>query len=162
MAKRPLIIGVCGAGVGDASLADQAFEVGQRIAHAGAVLVCGGLGGVMEAACRGAFLAGGTTLGILPGSEHADANPFVKIAIPTGMGYARNVIIVQTAHVVIAIGGEYGTLSEIALARKCGRPVIGLNTWPLHTLSVTTTPPLIPADSPEVAVSLALTHALER
>jgi uncharacterized protein (TIGR00725 family) len=131
MMQAQSVIAVCGASVCDAQLASLAEEVGRRIAEAGAVLVCGGLGGVMEAACRGAVAAGGTTLGILPGTDRKGANPFVQVAVATGMGHARNVIIVQTADVVIAVGGVYGTLSEIALARACGRQVVGLNTWHL-------------------------------
>lgn len=160
--KHPLIIAVCGAGACDEPLAALAEAVGEHIALAGAVLVCGGLGGVMEAACRGATSAGGLTLGIIPGSERSAANPFVQLAIPTGMGYARNVILVQTADVVIAIGGEYGTLSEIALARKCERAVVGLNTWqPGPAPATGTLHHIIPATSPEEAVLLALQAAAE-
>ncbi len=128
--KQP-IIAVCGAGTCDATLAAQAEAVGRELATAGAVLICGGLGGVMEAACRGAAQAGGLTIGVLPGTSHTAANPWVAVALPTGMGHARNALIVQAAHVVIAIAGAYGTLSEIALARAMGRTVIGLHTWEL-------------------------------
>jgi uncharacterized protein (TIGR00725 family) len=93
------------------------------------VVVCGGLGGVMEAACRGAKDAGGTTVGILPGSDRAAANPFVDVAIPTGLGEARNALVVRAADALIAVGGGYGTLSEIALALKAGKPVVGVGTW---------------------------------
>lgn len=127
----------------------------------GAALVCGGLGGVMEAACRGAAAAGGLTVGLLPGSDRAAANPDVALAIPTGMGHARNVLIVQTADVVIAIGGEYGTLSEIALARKCGRRVIGLTTWDLGN-DQNGQPHVVPAATPAEAVALALAALDER
>lgn len=152
---RQPIIAVCGAGACDPQIAAWAEEVGRRIAAAGALLVCGGLGGVMEAACRGAVQAGGLTLGILPGVDRAAANPFVRIPVPTGMGHARNVLIVQTADVVIAISGEYGTLSEIALARKCGRRVVGLHTWSLgHDPG--DQPHVIPASTPAEAVALAL------
>lgn len=154
MQKQPLIA-VCGAGTCEEPLAAIAEEVGQQIAATGAVLVCGGLGGVMEAACRGATEAGGMTLGILPGDDPQSANPYVQIAIPTGMGHARNVIIVQTADIVIAIGGAYGTLSEIALARKCGRHVIGLHTWPLGQ-DDTGMSHVIPAENPTEAVEQAL------
>jgi uncharacterized protein (TIGR00725 family) len=105
--------------------------VGRLIARAGALLVCGGLGGVMEAACRGAKAEGGATLGILPGGDRRDANRWVDVAIPTGLGEARNVLVVRAADALIAIGGEFGTLSEIAFALKAGKPVIGFGTWEL-------------------------------
>ncbi len=101
------------------------------MAESGAVLVCGGLGGVMEAACRGAHAGGGLTVGILPGRDRDEANPHVDIAIPTGMGEARNVLVVRCADAVVAVAGEYGTLSEIALALQAGIPVVGLDTWEL-------------------------------
>ena len=106
-----------------------AEDVGGRIAAAGAVLICGGSTGVMEAACRGARRAGGLTVGILSGIERAEANPFVTIAVATGMGQARNTLIVLSSDALIAIGGGYGTLAEIALALRYGKPVIGLRTW---------------------------------
>jgi uncharacterized protein (TIGR00725 family) len=99
------------------------------VAERGAVLVCGGLGGAMEAACRGAKEAGGTTLGILPGADRGDANPFVDVAVPTGLGQGRNLVIVHAADAVIAVGGGYGTLSEIALALRHGKPVVGVGSW---------------------------------
>ena len=108
-----------------------AEEVGRRLADAGAVVVCGGLGGVMEAACRGARSAGGHTLGILPGRDRREANPYVEVAVPTGLGEARNALVVRAADAVVAVGGGYGTLSEIALALKSRTPVIGLGTWEL-------------------------------
>jgi hypothetical protein len=122
--------------------------VGRLLAERGAVLVCGGLGGTMEAACRGAGQAGGTTVGLLPGTDRAAANPHVDIAIPTGLGEARNAIVVRTADVVIAVGGGYGTLSEIALALKMGRRVVGLGTWEIDGVVV--------VDGPEAAVAEAL------
>jgi len=106
-----------------------AYEVGRGLAEAGAYLVCGGLGGVMEAACRGAREAGGLTIGILPGPFRGDANPYVDVAIATDMGQARNAIIVRTADSIIAVGGEYGTLTEIAMALKMGKRVVALNSW---------------------------------
>jgi hypothetical protein len=109
--------------------AQLAEEVGRELAKKEAIVVCGGLGGVMEAACRGASSEGGVTIGILPGDSRQAANPYVQIPIVTGMGYARNAIVVKSAQVVIAIGGSYGTLSEIAYALQFGIPVIGLNTW---------------------------------
>src|SRR3989442_629143 len=126
-----LAIAVIGAGQCDAQTAALAEEVGRRLAQAGATLVCGGLGGVMEAACRGAKSTGGLTIGVLPGSDRADANRWVDIAIPTGLGEARNILVVRSAQAVIAVGGEFGTLSEIAFALKLGIPVFGLNTWQL-------------------------------
>lgn len=124
-------IAVIGAGQCDAQTAALAAEVGRRLAQAGAAVVCGGLGGVMKAACRGAKSAGGLTIGILPGTNRKDANRWVDIAIPTGLAEARNIIVVRSAQAVIAVGGEFGTLSEIAFALKLGLPVIGLKTWQL-------------------------------
>ncbi len=124
-------VAVVGGGVPDADADELAAEVGGELARRGAVVVCGGLGGVMEAACRGAKEAGGTTVGILPGSDRSAANEFVDVAIPTGLGEARNALVVRAADAVVAIGGEFGTLSEIALALKAGKPVVGLDTWEL-------------------------------
>jgi uncharacterized protein (TIGR00725 family) len=124
-------IAVVGAGDCESAVALVAEEVGHHLARSGAVLICGGLGGVMEAACRGARAENGLTVGVLPGSDRSRANPYVEVAIATGIGEARNAIIVRTADAVIAIAGEYGTLSEIALALKMGKPVIGLQTWEL-------------------------------
>ena len=108
-----------------------AEEVGSTIAERGAYLVCGGLGGVMEAACRGAKEAGGTTIGILPSADRAHANPYVDVAIPTGMGEMRNALIIRCADAAIAIGGEFGTLSEIGFGLKTGKPVVGIAAWEL-------------------------------
>ena len=121
-------------GAGRASDAETRFAegVGRGLAAGGAVVVCGGLGGVMEAACRGARDAGGTTVGILPGSRREDANSYVDVAIATGLGEARNALVVRAVDVVVAVGGEYGTLSEIALALKRGTPVIGLGSWDIE------------------------------
>ncbi len=105
--------------------------VGRGVAEAGGVLVCGGMGGVMEAAASGCAAAGGRSVGILPGDSRLDANPYVTVAVATGIGEARNAIVVRTADVVIAVRGEFGTLSEIALALKMGKPVVGLGTWEL-------------------------------
>jgi uncharacterized protein (TIGR00725 family) len=107
----------------------MAEETGRLIAGIGAVLVCGGLGGVMEAACRGAKSAGGLTIGILPGDNRSGANSFVDVPVVTSIGYSRNVIVAKTSQAVIAIGGSYGTLSEISFALQSGIPVIGLDTW---------------------------------
>jgi uncharacterized protein (TIGR00725 family) len=127
----PLWIAVCGSG--QASGDDVAAKaVGAAIAEAKAVLVCGGLGGVMEAACKGAREKEGTTVGLLPQDKRDKVNPFVDIAVPTGLGgLGRSVLIVRAAHAVIAIGGDYGTLSEITLALKARTPVVGLDTWKL-------------------------------
>jgi uncharacterized protein (TIGR00725 family) len=129
---------VCGAGMAVARPADlhAAEEVGQRVAEAGGIVVCGGLRGVMEAACRGARSADGITVGLLPGADRSDANPFVSVAIPTGIGELRNGLVVRAADVVIAIGGEWGTLSEIALAMKIGTPVVGIDTWDLRRAGI--------------------------
>ena len=120
-----------GPGRADPRELERAEDAGAAIADAGAVLVCGGLGGVMEAACRGARSRGGTTVGLLPGVDREDANGWVLLAIPTGLGEARNALVVRAADAVVAIGGAWGTLSEIALALKAGKPVIGLDTWEL-------------------------------
>ncbi len=128
-----LHIAVIGGGgnVTDADAA-RAENVGRAVADAHAILVCGGLGGVMEAACRGAHAGGGLTVGILPGRDRSDANPHVDVAIPTGLGEARNTLVVRAADAVVAVAGEYGTLSEIALALRAGIPVVGLDTWELR------------------------------
>ncbi len=123
-------IAVVGAGEASAAELAVAEEVGARLAQSGAVVVCGGLGGVMEAACRGAkSVRGGTTVGILPGVRREDANGWVDVAIPTGLGEARNALVVRAADALIAVGGGYGTLSEIALGLKAGKPVLGLGSW---------------------------------
>ena len=103
--------------------------MGREIARAGAILVCGGLGGVMEASARGAQREGGITVGILPGDSFEDANPFIQVPVVTGLGHARNVLVVRSAQALIAVKGGYGTLSEVALALKMGKPVVGLHTW---------------------------------
>lgn len=123
---RRRMIGVIGASCASDSALEVARKVGECIANAGAVLVCGGLGGVMQAAAQGCFEAGGEVIGVLPGSDAQDANRFVTHAIPTNMGHARNTIIAHTAGVLIAIDGEYGTLSEAAIALKLGKRVLTL------------------------------------
>jgi uncharacterized protein (TIGR00725 family) len=139
------------AGPGDAGAAEEsaAEAVGRGLAESGAIVVCGGLGGVMAAACRGAKSAGGTTVGILPGLDRSAANEFVDVAVATGLGEARNALVVRAADVLIAVGGGFGTLSEIALALKAGKRVIGLETWELPREGIE------PADSPERAVAMA-------
>ena len=135
-----------------------AEAVGRELARRGATLLCGGLGGVMEAACRGAAIESGITVGILPGSDPASANPYVHIPIATGIGEARNIAVVKSAQAVIAIDGDYGTLTEIAFALKSGIPVIGLNTWSMSRKGQEDKS-IIPAedavDAVEKAISLA-------
>jgi uncharacterized protein (TIGR00725 family) len=152
---RPVFIGVIGGGEVSPQFARLAEEVGREIARRGAVLVCGGLGGVMEAACKGASEAGGLTIGILPGDNRQMANPFVKIPIVTGIGYARNVAVVKTSQAVIAIDGSYGTLTEIAYALQSGIPVIGLGTWSI-SIDRQTDANIITAQSPREAVDKAM------
>jgi uncharacterized protein (TIGR00725 family) len=118
----------------------MAEAVGDAIARAGAVLVCGGLSGVMEAACRGAAQAGGTTVGLLPGGDRAAANRWLTVAIPTGLGELRNGLLVRAADALVAVGGAYGTLSEVALALKAGVPVLGLDTWEIEGVERATDP----------------------
>ena len=125
------VIAVVGAGACDDRLAATAERVGAMLAGAGVAVACGGLGGVMEAVCRGASEQGGTTIGILPGADRSAANSYVDIVLPTGMGEARNLLVVRAGRAVIAIGGGFGTLSEVAFARKLGIPVVGLHTWQL-------------------------------
>lgn len=139
-----------------------ALEVGSLIARGGGILICGGGSGVMEAAARGAKEAGGLTVGILPGVSAGDANPYIDVPIVTDMGNARNVINVLTSQVVIAIHGASGTLSEIALALKCGTPVVGLETWSLTPPVGEPLPGLRTAHSPQEAVSAAFRILSER
>jgi uncharacterized protein (TIGR00725 family) len=130
-------------------------EVGRLIADAGAVLVCGGLGGLMEAAASGCAGAGGRSIGVLPGEDRSTGNPYLTTAVATGMGEARNAIVVRTADAVIAVAGEFGTLSEIALALKMGKPVVGLGTWELSK-DGGSVEAIVRASSPADAVSTAL------
>ncbi len=136
-----------------------AEEVGRELAKRGAAVVCGGMGGVMEAVCRGAQSEGGITIGILPSENRQVANPYVQIPIVTGMGYARNVAVVKSAQAVIAISGSYGTLTEIAHALQSGIPVIGLNTWSLSRNGQPDSS-IIPAKNPVEAVDIALSLAI--
>ena len=126
---RKKSIAVLGGAVCDATIAGTARLVGKGVAERGGILICGGRTGVMEAACRGAKEAGGLTIGILPGHDKRAANPYVEIPLATGMGEARNCIIVRSADAAIAIDGSYGTLSEISFCLKLGVPIVGLNTW---------------------------------
>lgn len=148
-------VAVIGPGLAEQAAQEAAYEVGRRLAQAGVVVVCGGLGGVMEAVCRGAKAEGGTTVGLLPGASRQEANPYVDIAIPTGMGELRNALVVRAADAVIAIAGGFGTLSEIGLALRLDKPVIGLGTWEVAKAGLPIGE-LRPASSPEEAVSLAL------
>jgi uncharacterized protein (TIGR00725 family) len=154
VAGRP-IIAVVGAGNAPAPICQLGYQVGFAIAQGGADLVCGGLGGVMESAAAGARAAGARTIGILPGDDRNAANKYIDFAIPTGMGEARNVLVVQSADSLIALAGEAGTLSEIAFALKIGRPVVALGAWDeiagLHR-----------ADDPQTAATLALELARRR
>ena len=158
---RKNIVAVIGGGQPSAQETRLAEEVGRELARHGVTLVCGGLGGVMEAACRGANAEGGVTIGILPGDSAKTANPYVQIPIVTGIGYARNISVVKSAQAVIAVGGSYGTLSEIAYALQSRIPVIGLNTW---SLSKSGQPDnsIIPADNPTDAVKKALNMTADR
>jgi len=146
----PAYVAVVGPGEAGPEQLAVAEQVGGEIARRGAVLVSGGLSGVMEAACRGARQAGGTTVGILPGFDRAAANEFVDVAVATGLGEARNALVVRSADVLIAVGGGWGTLSEIALALKAGKRAIGLDTWDLPVEGVER------ASSAEEAVARAL------
>ena len=153
--KRKKIIAVIGGSEPSVEEAKLAEEVGRELGKQGAILVCGGLGGVMEAACRGTSSEGGVTIGILPGDSPGAANPYVQIPIVTGIGYARNISVVKSAQAVIAVGGSYGTLSEIAHALQSDIPIIGLNTWALSR-NDQQDKSIIPAQNPIEAVNEAL------
>jgi uncharacterized protein (TIGR00725 family) len=151
----PPYVAVVGAGRASAEEERAAEAVGRALARARAVLVCGGLGGVMEAACRGARAGGGTTVGVLPGLRREDANPFVDVAIPTGLGEMRNALVVRAADGLVAVGGGFGTLSEIALALKAGKPVVALGGWELASAGEPVDA-IVRATSPEDAVARVL------
>jgi len=146
--KNRIRVGVIGGAAPEARFRAIAHEVGRLIAEKGAILVCGGLGGVMEAAARGAKQAGGLTVGILPGGSPKEANPHIDIAVATGMGYSRNNLVVMNSHVLIAVDGSFGTLSEIAYARVHEKTIVGLGTWEIEGV--------VQAQSPEQAVDMAL------
>ena len=152
--QRKIIIGVIGAGQVSPHGEERAYRVGQLLAEHGAVLVCGGLGGVMEAASRGCAEAGGQVIGLLPGADAAEANPYVTLPIVTNMGHARNIMIAHTAQALIAVEGEYGTLSEMAIGLKLGKTVVQLDSWKLLSDAVIAT-------SPEQAVAVALAAVQE-
>lgn len=142
--KRTLNVGVIGGSACSTSIKKIAFRTGLLIAQRGWTLVCGGGGGVMEAACKGAREAGGITVGILPGMKRDEANEYVSVAVPTGIGYVRNFLVVRASDYLIAIDGKYGTLSEIAFALNEGKQIAGLDTWDI--------PGVVNAATPEAAV----------
>lgn len=148
------IIGVIGGGAAGEEILLMAEETGRLIAKHGCFLICGGMSGVMEAAAKGAKEAGGTTIGILPHTDRHEANPYIDIPIATGFGEGRNLIIIRTADILIAIDGEYGTLSEIAFALKMKKPVIGIHTWDIQGI--------INAGTPIEAVDIAVEILHER
>ena len=138
----------------------RAREVGAALAREGAIVMCGGGGGVMEAVCEGARSEGGMTIGFLPGDDRAEANEFVDIALPTGMGEMRNMLLVRASDVVVAISGEFGTLSEVAYALRLGIPVVGLDTWELRkrgAISEAITNVTTPEEAVRIALELAST-----
>jgi len=149
-------IGVAGGSRCNQGTYQVAEEVGRKIAENAAILVCGARGGVMEAAAKGAKSAGGVTLGILPGLNKEEANVYIDYVFPTGLGQARNIIVVLSSDVLIAVGGEFGTLSEIALALKYGIPVVSLESWPLDKIEFAEGAPFYSAETPEEAVLKAL------
>jgi uncharacterized protein (TIGR00725 family) len=156
-----MIIAVIGNSSSSPEETKLAESIGELLARQGATIVCGGLGGVMEAVCRGAKSEGGLTVGILPGQDSSMANPWVDIPVVTGIGEARNVAVVKSAQAVIAVGGGYGTLSEIAYALKSGIPVIGLNTWSLSRNGPEDDPIIrvkSAAEAVDKAISLANRH----
>lgn len=162
---RPPVVAVIGEGDprgADAHrLLEQAEEIGEQLARGGAIVVTGGLGGVMRAASRGARAAGGDTIGILPGSDASEANEYVRFPIPTGLGVARNLVVVTAADAVVAVGGQYGTLSEIGLALRQGRHVVTLGSWRFETEHRTPVRRVHRARDPRDAAALALKLARE-
>jgi uncharacterized protein (TIGR00725 family) len=152
MVKNKIFIGVIGGGDCSDEVYKLAEQVGERIAKAGAVLVCGGLSGVMESASKGAKKAGGTTIGILPGIDKSQANSYIDFPVVTGLGEGRNLLVIRNSDVVIALPGEYGTLSEIGFCLKLGKPIIGLFTWDVSE-------EIIKAKNAEEAVKFALSQA---
>jgi hypothetical protein len=131
LTERALYVAVIGASAASPEELEQARAAGRRLAELGAIVVTGGRGGVMEAACRGAKEGGGQTVGILPGLDRAEANAYVDIALPTGLGEMRNGLVARAAEAVVAVGGAWGTLAEIAFARGAGKPVFGVGSWAL-------------------------------
>jgi uncharacterized protein (TIGR00725 family) len=137
LAERPVYVAVIGASAASPEALEQARAAGRRLAELGAIVVTGGRGGVMEAACRGAKEGGGQTVGILPGFDRSDANAYVDIALPTGLGEMRNGLVARAADAVVAVGGAWGTLAEIAFARAAGKAVFGVGSWELGEDGVT-------------------------
>jgi uncharacterized protein (TIGR00725 family) len=156
-----IYVGVAGASRAEPALLDQAEVLGRRLAEGGAIVVCGGGHGVMAAVCRGAQSAGGTTVGLLPGLDRSEGNPHLTIAIPTGLGQGRNLLLVRSSDALVAVGGGFGTLSEIALALRTGTPVIGLATWSLQ-LDDQQVDAFPVAGDPDTAAQLALEAARSR
>ena len=156
-----IYVGVAGASRAEPALLDQAEVLGRRLAEGGAIVVCGGGPGVMAAVCRGTESAGGTTVGLLPGLGRAEGNPHLTIAIPTGLGQGRNLLLVRSSDALIAVGGGFGTLSEIALALRTSIPVIGLATWSLQ-LDDQQVDAFPVAGDPDTAAQLALEAARSR
>jgi uncharacterized protein (TIGR00725 family) len=137
LAERPVYVAVIGASVATPENLETAEAAGRRLAELGAIVVTGGRGGVMEAACKGAKSAGGTTVGILPGFDRSDANAFVDVALPTGLGEMRNALVARAGDALVAVGGAWGTLAEIAFARAAGRAVFGVGSWDVGADGVT-------------------------
>jgi len=152
---RPYIA-VVGPDPCDGVVGERCERIGRLLAEAGAILVCGGLGGAMERAAKGAFEAGGLTLGLLPGTSRAAGNAYLTVSVPTGMGEMRNALNVRASDAVIAVAGAFGTLSEIAFAIKNGVPVVGLGTWMLMKEARSEPDPIVRVVSPEEAVERAL------
>jgi uncharacterized protein (TIGR00725 family) len=150
-----IYVGIIGESSCSGKTAELAYQAGTLLARAGVVLVTGGLGGVMESSCRGAKEAGGVTLGILPAGDRSGENPYLDYSIPTGLGEARNSIVVRCSDALLAVGGSYGTLSEIAFALRFGKPVVGLETWRLTNGGGVSAPVVYAAD-PDSAVNLVL------
>ncbi|MDD5672899.1 MAG: TIGR00725 family protein [Chitinivibrionales bacterium] len=157
MTKYPITIGVIGGSEADSKTAHLAYEIGSLIATRGAAMVCGGLGGVMEAAAKGAHESGGLVIGILPGSDKSQANQYIDIIIPTGLGVSRNVLVVQSSDAIIALPGSYGTLSEIAIALTLGKTIVYLpGVWELNKIAAVSAQIFKEASTPIQAVGLAL------
>ena len=149
--RRP-VIGIIGAGQCSGQEQDMAFAAGKRVAEKGGIVVCGGLGGIMEGAARGAHSAGGITLGIIPSTHKDDANEYIDIVIPTGLGEARNLLVVRAADALIAFPGKYGTLSEMAFALQAGKPLVSLSNWKVSDDVVQVTDPV---EAAELAMEFA-------
>jgi len=156
-----LYVGVAGASRPEPALMKQAGRLGRRLAEGGAVVLCGGGPGVMEAVCRGAQAAGGTTVGLLRGLDRAEGNPYLTVSLPTGLGQGRNLLLVRSSDALVAVGGGFGTLSEIALALRTGTPVVGLATWSLH-LDAKAVDAFPVAADPDAAADMALEAARDR